>query len=79
MPAPNHVTPASAPLKAPALLQGLLPFDRSQLWRDLLAGLTLAALGIPEVMGYTQIIGTPVIKEKKAKAETPTAEIGGVS
>jgi high affinity sulfate transporter 1 len=61
MPAPNHVPPASAPLKAPALLQGLLPFDRSQLWRDLLAGLTLAALGIPEVMGYTQIIGTPVI------------------
>jgi len=28
---------------------------------DLMAGITLAALGIPEVMGYTQIIGTPVI------------------
>ena len=26
-----------------------------------MAGLTLAALGIPEVMGYTKIIGTPVI------------------
>jgi MFS superfamily sulfate permease-like transporter len=26
-----------------------------------LAGITLAALGIPEVMGYTKIIGTPVI------------------
>ena len=61
MPAPNHVTSISALLKGPALLQGLLPFDRSRFWRDLLAGLTLAALGIPEVMGYTQIIGTPVI------------------
>lgn len=29
--------------------------------RDILAGVTLAALGIPEVMGYTKIIGTPVI------------------
>ena len=28
---------------------------------DLMAGITLAALGIPEVMGYTKIIGTPVI------------------
>jgi MFS superfamily sulfate permease-like transporter len=26
-----------------------------------MAGITLAALGIPEVMGYTKIIGTPVI------------------
>ena len=28
---------------------------------DLMAGITLAALGIPEVMGYTKIIGTPII------------------
>jgi hypothetical protein len=27
------------------------------------AGITLAAFGIPEVMGYTKIIGTPVITE----------------
>ena len=27
----------------------------------MLAGVTLAALGIPEVMGYTKISGTPVI------------------
>ena len=43
------------------LFQGLLPFNRKQLVPDILAGLTLAALGIPEVMGYTKIIGTPVI------------------
>jgi len=43
------------------LLQGLLPFDRERLAPDIIAGITLAALGIPEVMGYTKIIGTPVI------------------
>jgi high affinity sulfate transporter 1 len=31
------------------------------LTRDVLAGITLAALAIPEVMGYTKIAGTPVI------------------
>src|SRR5215831_15384936 len=47
----------------PALrfLQGLLPFDKERLAPDIVAGITLAALGIPEVMGYTKIIGTPVI------------------
>jgi sulfate permease, SulP family len=43
------------------LLQGLLPLNRTQLGPDIMAGITLAALGIPEVMGYTRIIGTPVI------------------
>jgi MFS superfamily sulfate permease-like transporter len=39
----------------------LLPFDKSRIGPDIVAGITLAALGIPEVMGYTKIIGTPVI------------------
>jgi len=43
------------------LLQGLLPFDKVGIGPDIMAGITLAALGIPEVMGYTKIIGTPVI------------------
>jgi sulfate permease, SulP family len=43
------------------LLRGLLPFDRSKLSGDVLAGITLAALGIPEVMGYTKIAGTPLV------------------
>jgi high affinity sulfate transporter 1 len=43
------------------LFQGILPFDKTRLTPDILAGITLAALGIPEVMGYTKIIGTPVI------------------
>jgi high affinity sulfate transporter 1 len=43
------------------LLQGLLPINPSQVPREIIAGLTLAALAIPEVMGYTKISGTPVI------------------
>jgi sulfate permease, SulP family len=43
------------------ILHGLLPLNRNQLGPDIVAGITLAALGIPEVMGYTKIIGTPVI------------------
>src|SRR6188472_1261887 len=42
-------------------LQGIRPFDRSKLAPDVIAGITLAALGIPEVMGYTKIAGMPVI------------------
>jgi sulfate permease, SulP family len=43
------------------LLRGLLPFDRNRLVPDVVAGITLAALGIPEVMGYTKIAGTPLV------------------
>jgi high affinity sulfate transporter 1 len=43
------------------ILQGLLPINGSQVPTEIIAGLTLAALAIPEVMGYTKISGTPVI------------------
>jgi sulfate permease, SulP family len=43
------------------VLQGIRPYDRALLSRDIVAGVTLAALAIPEVMGYTKIAGTPVI------------------
>jgi len=43
------------------ILQGVLPIKTSQIPTELIAGLTLAALAIPEVMGYTKIAGTPVI------------------
>jgi sulfate permease, SulP family len=39
----------------------MFPFDWSRLPAELVAGLTLAALAIPEVMGYTAIAGTPVV------------------
>jgi high affinity sulfate transporter 1 len=43
------------------ILQGLLPIKASQVPTEIIAGITLAALAIPEVMGYTKISGTPVI------------------
>jgi high affinity sulfate transporter 1 len=42
-------------------LEGVLPIKGSQIPTELIAGLTLAALAVPEVMGYTKIAGTPVI------------------
>lgn len=43
------------------LLGGILPLQRPQLAADVVAGITLAALAIPEVMGYTRISQTPVV------------------
>ena len=40
---------------------GLLPVGRSEVTGDVLAGLTLAAVGIPEVLGYAKIAGMPVV------------------
>jgi len=43
------------------VLQGILPLRREEIPADIIAGLTLAALAIPEVMGYTKISGTPLV------------------
>jgi high affinity sulfate transporter 1 len=43
------------------LFEGIRPFERSLISRDVVAGVALAALAIPEVMGYTKIAGTPVV------------------
>jgi high affinity sulfate transporter 1 len=43
------------------LFQGILPIVGTRAPADIIAGITLAALAIPEVMGYTKISGTPVI------------------
>jgi len=45
----------------PQIFQGIVPVKRSQILPDIIAGITLATLSIPEVMGYTKIAGTPVI------------------
>jgi len=44
-----------------SVLRGVLPIRKQNLLNDVLAGITLAALGIPEVMGYTKIAETPVV------------------
>jgi sulfate permease, SulP family len=45
----------------PVFMGGILPIDRSRVSMDIIAGITLATLAIPEVMGYTKIAGMPVI------------------
>ena len=55
-------TPKSATKKASLpILQGILPIVGSRVLIDIIAGITLAALAIPEVMGYTKIAGMPVV------------------
>ena len=44
-----------------AILEGILPINTRQVPLDIVAGITLAALAIPEVMGYTKIAGMPVV------------------
>jgi high affinity sulfate transporter 1 len=43
------------------VFQGLLPIQRSRAGPDVLAGVTLAALSIPEVLGYAKIAGMPLV------------------
>ena len=44
-----------------SVLQGLRPVGKGRVPVEVLAGVTLAALAIPEVMGYTKIAGMPVV------------------
>jgi len=59
---PSGGTSASGPPTQkwwlPATLDG---YQKAWLGPDLVAGLTLAAISIPECMGYTKIAGTPVV------------------
>ena len=48
-------------LRALPVLRGVLPIGRSRVPADMLAGLTLAALGVPEVLGYAKIAGMPLV------------------
>lgn len=51
----------NSPIRAPAAFPGLLPIDRARLGRDVLAGLTLASINVPQLLGYTRIAGTPIV------------------
>ena len=37
------------------------PANRAAALRDALAGFTLAAMNVPQALGYTKIAGTPVV------------------
>ena len=43
------------------LFGGLRPLSRGRAMRDALAGVTLASMNIPQVLGYTRIAETPVV------------------
>lgn len=43
------------------ILQGMRNLEPEQILSEILAGITLATLAIPEVMGYTKIAGTPLV------------------
>ncbi len=43
------------------LFGGLRPFSRKTAVRDVFAGVTLAAMDIPQVLGYARIAGTPLV------------------
>jgi SulP family sulfate permease len=58
---PATTPPRSTRRRARPILGGVLPIDRALVPREIAAGVTLAALAIPEVMGYTKISGTPVV------------------
>jgi sulfate permease, SulP family len=55
------VTAPKKPQRNLPIMGGILPIDRSRVSIDIIAGITLAALAIPEVMGYTKIAGMPVV------------------
>jgi high affinity sulfate transporter 1 len=43
------------------LFQSIRPLQASRITKDVLAGVTLAAMNIPQALGYTRIAGTPVV------------------
>lgn len=48
-------------LKRLPILEGIAPYQRAWLAKDLIAGVSLAALAIPGVMGYAKLAGMPVV------------------
>src|SRR6266446_8803601 len=47
--------------RASQLFRGIRPVNREGAVRDALAGFTLAAMNVPQALGYTRIAGTPVV------------------
>ncbi|MGA3248996.1 MAG: SulP family inorganic anion transporter, partial [Paraburkholderia sp.] len=43
------------------LLKGILPLNRAAALRDVFAGVTLASMDIPQVLGYARIAGMPAV------------------
>ncbi|RKT27556.1 hypothetical protein B0G69_3383 [Paraburkholderia sp. RAU2J] len=50
-------------------LQRLLPVNPAQLRHDIITGITLAALGTPEVMRHTKIADMPIVHQAYRNAQ----------
>jgi sulfate permease, SulP family len=57
----DAVPPSDPDHRRSFMFDGLRPLTAGRLRPDAVAGITLAVLAIPEVMGYAKIIGTPMI------------------
>ncbi|SAL12168.1 sulfate transporter [Caballeronia turbans] len=49
------------PATTAKLLKGILPINRAAALRDALAGISLASMDIPQVLGYARIAGMPAV------------------
>jgi high affinity sulfate transporter 1 len=56
-----HPAPDRRRIFGISVLEGVFPLPKTGVGPEVVAGLTLAAIAIPEVMGYTRIAGMPVI------------------
>ena len=59
--ATSEAPPEQRRLLGLPILNGVLPIGPAGATPEIVAGLTLAALGIPEVMGYARIAQMPVV------------------
>ncbi|MGZ4857405.1 MAG: SulP family inorganic anion transporter, partial [Methanobacteriaceae archaeon] len=55
-----HITDLTSWFKG-AFFEGLLPLDSSRFLPELIAGIVMVTIFIPEVMGYSKIAGMPII------------------
>lgn len=56
----GHVAKPSVFGRIP-LFRGIRQLPKSEIPKDILAGITVAAMNIPQVLGYTRIAGTPIV------------------
>ncbi|SAK73198.1 sulfate transporter [Caballeronia temeraria] len=49
------------PASSKPLLKGIVPINRAGALRDVLAGMSLASMDIPQVLGYARIAGMPAV------------------
>ncbi len=57
----QHAPDTNEPGRTWGLFQSLRPLRRKQAVRDVLAGVQLAAMNIPQALGYTKIAGMPIV------------------